>query len=277
MEINEGNGGLHGALKNVRREDCYLIDVDSFYPSIMIAYDLLPKCRHKARFPELLKLKRQGLKDVKLMINSVYGLMPENDRVRICKTGQTLMYDLIAKVGGELIQVNTDGLIVKGPNIAGVEAWEKQTGMITTSVHITKMVQRDVNNYMYLTDDDTLVIKGSLRKQGIAGIAVARSILQGTNLSDEIRKGKLLDYCQTVEGNLYYYEGNQDCHVCDFVRLVHVTDSVTVVIDGKPYEGVQVVMGSMIDYKNGDYNIDFSYYEGIARELYTAWTGRRSK
>ena len=275
MEINGGNGGLHGALKNVRRSDCYLIDVDSFYPSIMINNEWFPKCRHKERFAELLKMKRDGFKEAKLMINSVYGLLEEDMRIKICKKGQELMHELIDAIGGELIQVNTDGLIVTRADLKRIDEWCNKNNMVTTKKHIKALVQKDVNNYMYIDDDDNLVIKGALRKRGIVGRAVAMSLLKGTSIDAEIRDGKLMDYCEIKNADIYVEDGVT--YICDIIRFVHTTDNTTLMIDHEQYDHCRALMGQVDNYDIDEQHIDYDYYAGIARGVYTEWTGRKAR
>lgn len=277
MEISGGNGGLHGALKNVRREDCWLIDIDSYYPSIMVEYNWLPRCRHPERFKELLMLKRSKMSEAKLMVNSVYGLLPEDMRLKICKKGQELMTALIERIGGELIQVNTDGIIVQNPNVRELNKWEESTGMRTKRSHIVRIIQKDVNNYMYLDDAGNITIKGTLRKQGIIGKAVASSLLHGTALADEIKRGALADYCMTRLADVYGY--GQYYFVCDVVRYIHVTDDegADLMIDGAKYPQCRVIMGALTDYTVDDYKIDYSYYLAAARDEYERFTGRKAK
>ena len=76
----------------------------------------------------------------------------------ICITGQLLLTDLIDKLesveGFELIQSNTDGLVIRfpinseGAIVSTVTQWEKRTrmGMEYTEVHA--LAQKDVNNYV---------------------------------------------------------------------------------------------------------------------------------
>lgn len=268
MEINGGNGGLHGALKNVRREDCWLVDVDSFYPSIMIEYEWLPKCRHPERFKELLALKRSKMSEAKLMVNSVYGMMPEDMRLKICKKGQEIMMELINVIGGELIQVNTDGIIVKNPDWRALDAsrWEIRHNLCYTKKHLKKLVQKDVNNYMYMDDAGEITIKGALRKTGIIGKAVAAKILNNTPIEKTVKAGALMDFCTVIPADIYYRSGVP--HVCDYCRYVKIAGDAELTIDGVYYNNCDTVMGCT---NNSEYPINYGWYINEAKLTCDKW------
>lgn len=89
----------------------------------------------------------------------------------VCVTGQLLMTQLVVEVMEntktcKVIQINTDAYMIslddselkKVRNIN--DKWEKLTGLILEEVCIKKIVQRDVNNYVMLTDDGEIITKG---------------------------------------------------------------------------------------------------------------------
>ena len=82
-------------------------------------------------------------------------------------TGQLYLIDLLEKLNGkvELIQTNTDGIIVKLINkttneevISIVEEWENRTGYTIKKVPIYDIWQRDVNCYMYRANNKIVVV-----------------------------------------------------------------------------------------------------------------------
>lgn len=118
-------GGLHGAINNFIEEGNFvLLDVNSFYPTMMIEYDYISrnisdKNHFKNIYDERFRLKR--LEDekqsvYKAILNITYGCMgfkgnPLYDplmRNNVCITGQLLLVDLIEKLeqvkGIKLIQ-----------------------------------------------------------------------------------------------------------------------------------------------------------------------------
>jgi len=83
--------------------------------------------------------------------------------------GQMFMIDLLEKLEGkiELIQTNTDGIIVKPlPLIREsevmdvVKEWCDRTGFVLKVDRIYDIYQRDVNNYMYRDDKGNIHTKG---------------------------------------------------------------------------------------------------------------------
>lgn len=189
-------GGLHGAILKYYGTGYYLhIDVNSYYPSLMISHDYFSRAipvdgkerfkmvkaeniRLKA-FPEF-KKKRQVYK---LICNSTYGcfkdkynslydpLMANN----ICVTGQLALLLLIEMLEPyvELIQSNTDGLIVKLPDLETYDTvddicyqWEQLTGVkLAFDPIITKIYQKDVNNYLFIDEFGDVESKGTYVKE----------------------------------------------------------------------------------------------------------------
>lgn len=181
VEHSLGLGGLHGALEKYiyRCSSDYLlihVDVESYYPSLMIYWGLLTRnARKPERFKEIyerrLQLKHEGKKKeqapLKIVINGTYGISkdPNNKAYdarnanMICINGQLLLIDLIEKLENvpsfELVQSNTDGLIIKihKRDFAAVDdicyEWETRTKMRLEFEYIDMIYQGDVNNYMF--------------------------------------------------------------------------------------------------------------------------------
>lgn len=176
-----GFGGIHGARKKYKYicdADHLLIhvDVESYYPSLMIYWNLLTRnARRQERFKEIyerrLQLKHEGKKKeqapLKIVINGTFGISkdaknpaydPRNANL-ICINGQLLLIDLIEKLeiipSFELIQSNTDGLIIKvhRRDFSAVDdicyEWETRTKMKLEFEYIERIFQGDVNNYVF--------------------------------------------------------------------------------------------------------------------------------
>lgn len=181
VEHSLGLGGIHGARDKFIYEcaNGYLlihVDVESYYPSLMIYWNLLTRnARRPERFKEIyerrLLLKHEGKKKeqapLKIVINGTFGISkdpnnkaydPRNANM-ICINGQLLLIDLIEKLEGvpsfELIQSNTDGLIIKihKRDFAAVDdicfEWETRTKMRLEFEYIDRIYQGDVNNYIF--------------------------------------------------------------------------------------------------------------------------------
>lgn len=189
-----GLGGLHGAPKEaIHRQGLIIhVDVTSFYPSIMIEYDLLSrnvkdKSIYKQVYDKRVALKKAGKKKeqapYKIILNATFGIT--NDKYslaydprrnhEVCINGQLLLLDLIEKLEGhcELIQSNTDGLIIQIPDTDAdfnyvddiCHEWEERTKMGLGFDIITEIYQGDVNNYVFKFADGELERKGAYVKE----------------------------------------------------------------------------------------------------------------
>ena len=190
-----GWGGLHGAKEKYHGKGCILhVDVTSYYPSLMIRYNLLTRnCKNPEKFKEIydkrVELKKQGKKKeqapYKIVLNGTYGICKDKYSLaydprqanNVCINGQLLLLDLIEKLevvnGFELIQSNTDGLIIKIPDTDEAfnqvddicYEWETRTGMRLGFDYIKEIYQKDVNNYLFIDDGNKLERKGSYVKE----------------------------------------------------------------------------------------------------------------
>jgi hypothetical protein len=189
-----GLGGIHGAEdKPVHRKGLIIhVDVTSYYPSLMIVYDLLSRTvKDKARFKEIydkrVALKAAGKKKeqapYKIVLNGTFGITNDpyslaydprrNHEVTI--NGQLLLLDLLEKLEGncEIIQSNTDGLIIQIPDTDEAfekvddicYEWEKRTGMGLGFDMVSEIWQKDVNNYIFRFEDGKLERKGAYVKE----------------------------------------------------------------------------------------------------------------
>lgn len=169
---------------HMRRAGC-LIDMDafSFYPSLMLRYNLLPRTIEDPGLFERIYIDRQKFKasgdprakPYKIVLNTVYGAMglegsslydPLN-RALVCIYGQVLITDLIEKLenggvkGFELIQTNTDGIMFAIDNPKELDKaeiiaseWETRTGMKLEVEVYDEIWQKDVNNYFLIGTEE---------------------------------------------------------------------------------------------------------------------------
>ena len=232
-------GGLHGALLKYYGEGYFLhIDVSQYYPSLTVGrnyfsratseegkkrYDMMRKesIRLKA-FPEL-KTKRNGYK---LCNNKAYGCMKDKYNAlydplqanNICVTGQLSLLLLIEMLEPhcQLIQSNTDGLIVKLHDIDDYELiddisweWEQMTGVsLAFDPIITKIWQKDVNNYLFVDELDGVESKGAYVKElsgldydlPIVNKALKEYMINGTPIESTIGSAEdLIDFQKIVK------------------------------------------------------------------------------
>lgn len=195
VDTDFGWGGLHSARKKYKSEDFIVnSDVSSFYPSIMIEYGLLSRnVQNPSKFKEIrdtrFRFKNEENpieKSLKLVLNSTYGacldvnneLYDQRQGIGICVNGQLLLLDLIEKVElefgdrTEFIQGNTDGVMFKFKSKEDVneyleicKQWSQRTRMNLDHDFIKKIIQKDVNNYVYVKEDGSIKSKGAYVKK----------------------------------------------------------------------------------------------------------------
>jgi len=184
-------GGLHGAIDKYSGEGHFItIDVASYYPALMIEYGFLSRnIANPAKYREIrderLRLKAEGNPmqlPYKIVLNSTYGAMKDKSNPlydprqanNVCVGGQLLLLDLIEKLEGhcQLIQSNTDGLIVKLFKDEDYDLiddicyeWEKRTRMQLEFESYKKIFQKDVNNYIIIDFDGNYKSKGAYVKK----------------------------------------------------------------------------------------------------------------
>jgi DNA polymerase len=232
-------GGLHGALTKYYGTGYYLhIDVSQYYPSLTVGHNYFSRAtseRGKKRydmmrresirlkkFPEL-KTKRAGYK---LCNNKAYGCMKDKYNAlydplqanNICVTGQLALLLLIEMLEPycQLIQSNTDGLIVKLPNLAAYDLiddicweWEQLTGVsLAFDPIITKIYQKDVNNYLFVNEFGEVESKGAYVKSlnaldydlPIVNKALREYMINGTPVESTINSAtELIDFQKIVK------------------------------------------------------------------------------
>ena len=172
-----GWGGLHGCpIDPIHiKGKLFHVDVTSYYPSIMIAYDFLTRnCKDKYKFKEIydkrVELKKAGKKKeqapYKIILNGTYGICKDKyskaydprQANNVCINGQLMLLDLLEHLEGyaEIIQSNTDGIILQVPDNEKAiqkmkdicQEWMDRTKMGLGFDEISEIWQKDVNNYI---------------------------------------------------------------------------------------------------------------------------------
>ena len=180
-------GGGHGARAKYSADGVFIIiDVTAYYPSLQKKYHFGYRVmNHPENFEFIhdsnIAYKRKGDKKArqpfKIMDNAISGQMKQKSSAlydpmsnnSICINGQLLLLDLVEHIEPycELIQNNTDGIIVKLKDYEHdfdvlddvVYEWEQRTGMkMDFDTYIGTIYQKDVNNYL-LIDRKTGAIK----------------------------------------------------------------------------------------------------------------------
>lgn len=184
-------GGCHGAddKQSIFEGIILHADVSSMYPTTDIEYNLLSrKFKNPDDFRMMrdfrLKLKAEGNsknKALKPMINGIYGGSKDRNGAiydplmanLTCIFGQMFILDLIDKLEPycRLLQTNTDGIFV----LCESEEQKNKVIEITHSVgerlrmefeidEYTKLIQKDVNNYIAIMKNGEVECKGSMVK-----------------------------------------------------------------------------------------------------------------
>lgn len=184
-----GIGGIHGAINNFSYNGKIMIlDVASYYPSMMIKYNWFSRsipedkkelyAQMKNDRIELKKTNKQLSNAYKLILNTTYGcykyqyttLYDPRMANNICIAGQVMMVDLIEQLEPyiTLIQSNTDGIIVIPKNEHKIKEiskeWEQRTGMFLEINYGSKIVQKDVNNYVMKTGSGIEAVGGYVKQ-----------------------------------------------------------------------------------------------------------------
>ena len=189
VEHQLGEGGIHAARSKYRCDRAFYFDVSGYYNLVMINYDLLSRAipEEGKKLYEYMYHQQLALKGVddakrqvyKTILLAVFGaqkhegsaLYDLNKGTLVPIVGQMFLIDLLEKLEGkiELVQSNTDGIIVK-PLVEDkiildiVEEWCNRTHLVIKPKVIYDIVQRDVNNYMYRDDKGKIHTKGEAVK-----------------------------------------------------------------------------------------------------------------
>ena len=254
-----GWGGVHGAREKYFGEGYFInMDVASLYPSLMIRYNLLSRSCNPAKFKDIVETRLRYKKEknplqapLKIVINGTFGaskdeknpLYDPRQANNVTVYGQLLLLDLIEHLEPhcEIIQSNTDGILVKMPDggnenvffdlideIAG--EWEDRTGLKLEFDEYRKVFQKDVNNYIIVDGDghykskgayvkelsdldyDLAIVNRALIEFMIHGVSVEKTITACNSLKDfqQVRKisGK---YDAIMHGNTVLPEKTVRC------------------------------------------------------------------
>ncbi len=274
-----GWGGSHGApAEPIHRKGLILhVDVTSFYPSIMIKYDMLSrnvqdKSVYKKIYDTRVALKKAGKKKeqapYKIILNATYGISKDKYSAaydprranEVCVNGQLLLIDLLEHLEGhcELIQSNTDGLIIQIPDTDEAfntvddicYEWESRTGMKLGFDVITEIWQKDVNNYIFRFEDGKLERKGAYVKElneldndlPIINTALVNYMTRNIQIEDTICQCNDLKQFQKIvkiQGNyLHAWHNGKELNEKTFRVFASKDDSDTYIgkvkYDGKP-------------------------------------------
>lgn len=183
-----GIGGIHASVEKeciTDNEEMIIdLDVSSYYPNLAVSNNFYPRHlspRFCSIYKDLYEKRKTFPKKsaqnemLKLALNGVYG--DSNNKFScfydpmftLCITmnGQFLLLKLIEMIhliGGTIIQANTDGVTVRIKSDDRlnevITEWEQLTGLSLERIDYSKMIIRDVNNYIAISKDGKVKRKG---------------------------------------------------------------------------------------------------------------------
>ena len=317
IETDFGWGGLHSARKKYETSGFIVnSDVSSFYPSIMIEYNLISRnVKNPQKYREIrdtrftLKKEKNPIeKSLKLVLNSAYGacmdvnndLYDPRQGTAICVNGQLLLLDLIEKVElefgdrAEFIQGNTDGVMFKFSSKEDVDKyleicneWCSRTKMQLEHDFIEKIIQKDVNNYVYIKENKEVKSKGAYVKKlslidndlPIVNKAIKEKLINNIDIEETINKcNNLIDFqkCVKITGKYSHaVHGKENINLkvlrvfasknaSDYPIMKLKNDNKLEKISYTP-DRVFIDNSRIID-KNIPYNLDKSWYISLAKD-----------
>ena len=200
-------GGLHSqdkpaVLTSTDKYTYVHYDISSFYPSVMVAYNIAPKHLNNNVFVKMvdyirltrIKCKHTEDKDglivagvhnklaaeaLKIVINAIYGkfgfemffLFDRFAQMQVTINGQLMVMMVVEALeldGIHVVSANTDGIIVKLPKDKEedfkriTDDWCAQNKLSADSERYKLFVTRDINNYFDIQSNDKVEYKGSL-------------------------------------------------------------------------------------------------------------------
>ena len=198
----DGWGGIHGASEKpvYRKGSIWHVDVGSYYPSYLIAHQRITRSarkpeKYKEVYDTRMALKAAGKKKEQLpykkLLNALSGAMKDkhnpaydpcmnNTMVVNCQLMLIMLLEWLEEIPGfELIQSNTDGLIVMIPDTDEAfemlddvcYRWESTCSTEHCSItlafdQVDWIYQKDVNNYLFnFTGSDKIERKGAYVKE----------------------------------------------------------------------------------------------------------------
>lgn len=248
MVYTWGFGGLHSAKGRIETNkrgtkkivydvvdetDVQQWDSGSHFPNIMLRDNLLGQVTNKFSNLVTERLKNKALGNPlagtqKIIINSVYGLLRlqssklynPKSAIRVNVSGMVAIYNLANQLDlvGTVYQVNTDGIAFKPyPDITPAvletikQRWEDDFKLQLEVSSFKRLIQRDVNNYIAVKQNDKLKLKGGAVGQA-SGVDVTKAskptiidhmlvekLVYNRPFITTVQEGKFRDYCFTLK------------------------------------------------------------------------------
>lgn len=329
FQYHFGTGGIHGSVESqtVVSDDHYAIidlDVASYYPNLAITNRLYPEHLGE-RFCEIYldvynqrKKFAKGTPEnamLKLALNGVFGdsnnqyspfydpaytmAITINGQLLLCMLAEYLMTlsDLT------IIQINTDGVTVRCPRdqidrlMSTAQIWEQATGLELERADYSRMMIRDVNNYIAEYKNGDLKRKGAYcygdelawhqnHSAQIVAIAAEAALVQGVPIDQTVRTHTdIMDFMKRTKvprsSRLHLEPGEQLQNVTRYyvskgggklIKVMPPTPAQVRKDADAPERRIGIDVGWTVTPCNdlGDFNtrpIDIDHYIGQARKL----------
>ena len=239
LVVDYGVGGIHACIRPgvyTPNENQILLDIDvkSYYPNLFIQNRLHPRQMDQDTFVEVysdifqqrVAAQKQGDKltsdALKLALNGLFGKTGSDVSCfydpyvfyAVTVNGQLLMTMLVEslyELGLRVLQINTDGVTVmfdksKAKQVGDVcQEWEKITKLTLEYSRYNKMIIRDVNNYIAVSEDGKIKEKGAFETSKdwhkdnsymVVPLAVREYFVNGTPIEKTLSEHKnILDFC----------------------------------------------------------------------------------
>ena len=248
MVYTWGFGGLHSAKGRIETNkrgtkkivydvvdetDVQQWDSSSHFPNIMLRDNLLGQVTDKFRNLVTERLKNKALGNPlagtqKIIINSVYGLLRlqssklynPKSAIRVNVSGMVAIYNLANQLDlvGNVYQVNTDGIAFKPyPDVTQEtldnikQRWEDEFKLQLEVSSFKRLIQRDVNNYIAVKQNDKLKLKGGAvgqangvdvtkaSKPTIIDHMLVEKLVYNRPFIITVQEGEFRDYCFTLK------------------------------------------------------------------------------
>lgn len=248
MVYTWGFGGLHSAKGRIETNkrgtkkivydvvdetDVQQWDSGSHFPNIMLRDNLLGQVTNKFRNLVTERLKNKALGNPlagtqKIIINSVYGLLRlqssklynPKSAIRVNVSGMVAIYNLANHLDlvGNVYQVNTDGIAFKPyPDVTQEtldnikQRWEDEFKLQLEVSSFKRLIQRDVNNYIAVKQNDKLKLKGGAvgqangvdvtkaSKPTIIDHMLVEKLVYDRPFITTVQEGEFMDYCFTLK------------------------------------------------------------------------------
>lgn len=322
--VDYGVGGVHacippGVYQPNNNQILLDIDVKSYYPNLFIQNRLHPRQMDQETFIEVysdifqqrVQAQKEGDKltsdALKLALNGLFGKTGSDVSCfydpyvfyAVTVNGQLLMTMLVEslyELGLQILQINTDGVTVmfdksKAKQVGEVcQKWEKITKLTLEYSRYSKMIVRDVNNYIAVSEDGKIKEKGAFETSKdwhkdnsymVVPLAVKQYFVNGTPIEKTLSEHKnILDFCGRYKAGggwhveYIYLDGNYEKRlnfgkIYRYLPVYRGGTSMKINLDGREHhlcEGYQTMPYNKKEIFDMS-NINMRFFENECRKL----------